>query len=293
MIETDALVIGAGPVGLFQVFQLGLLEIPCHVVDALPYAGGQCVELYGDKPIYDIPSVQVCTGRELTHNLLSQIAPFKARISFQPNRQRSRGKNGRWPICGNHVLGNALCCQGRRHCRRSWRLCPPQIGVAGVEGFRQHIRFFTMLKRPPNLRTSTSSSMGTTIPRWTGRCACVQVTPTDLPTRPQVSPWCTAAMYSAPAPDTVAQFRASTRCQRSIEICSRPAQLPGSTRQDHHWKRCRLFCPTRRRAPTTGTWIRCWCCKAFRQNWALSPTVGAWTWSASQLRVRYRKFCHQ
>ena len=74
VIETDALVIGAGPVGLFQVFQLGLLEVKAHVVDALPYTGGQCVELYGDKPIYDIPSVDVCTGRELAERLLRQIA---------------------------------------------------------------------------------------------------------------------------------------------------------------------------------------------------------------------------
>lgn len=81
-IETDALVIGAGPAGLFQVFQLGLLEIQCHVIDALPYAGGQCVELYGDKPIYDIPAVPLCTGRELTQQLLTQIAPFKAQFHF-------------------------------------------------------------------------------------------------------------------------------------------------------------------------------------------------------------------
>lgn len=76
-IETDALIIGAGPVGLFQVFQLGLLELQAHVVDALPYPGGQCVALYGDKPIYDIPGLPVCTGHELTERLLQQIKPFK------------------------------------------------------------------------------------------------------------------------------------------------------------------------------------------------------------------------
>ena len=75
-IETDALVIGAGPVGLFQVFQLGLLGIQSHVVDSLPYAGGQCIELYPDKPIYDIPGTPRCTGRELTASLLQQVAPF-------------------------------------------------------------------------------------------------------------------------------------------------------------------------------------------------------------------------
>ncbi len=76
MIPTDALVIGAGPVGLFQVFQLGLLEIKAHVVDSLPHPGGQCMELYPDKPIYDIPGVLRYTGRELVANLLKQIEPF-------------------------------------------------------------------------------------------------------------------------------------------------------------------------------------------------------------------------
>ena len=76
MIETDALVIGAGPVGLFQVFQLGLLEIRAELVDSLPYAGGQCIELYPDKPIYDIPGVVRYTGRELVANLLQQLKPF-------------------------------------------------------------------------------------------------------------------------------------------------------------------------------------------------------------------------
>jgi thioredoxin reductase (NADPH) len=80
VIETDALVIGAGPVGLFQVFQLGLLGINAHVVDSLPYAGGQCIELYPDKPIYDIPGTPRCTGRELTASLLKQVSPFKPHL---------------------------------------------------------------------------------------------------------------------------------------------------------------------------------------------------------------------
>jgi len=78
LIEADAVVVGAGPVGLFQVFELGLLEIKAHVIDTLAHPGGQCIELYPDKPIYDIPAVPVCTGRELTDNLLKQIAPFGA-----------------------------------------------------------------------------------------------------------------------------------------------------------------------------------------------------------------------
>ena len=77
LIDTEALVIGAGPVGLFQVFQLGLQGIHCHVVDALPHAGGQCAELYAGKPIYDIPGIPFCTGSELVERLQQQIAPFK------------------------------------------------------------------------------------------------------------------------------------------------------------------------------------------------------------------------
>ncbi|CAG9176094.1 MULTISPECIES: NAD(P)/FAD-dependent oxidoreductase [Cupriavidus] len=75
-LEIDALIVGAGPVGLFQVFELGLLEIKAHVIDSLKVVGGQCVELYPDKPIYDIPAVPSCTGQELTDNLLKQIEPF-------------------------------------------------------------------------------------------------------------------------------------------------------------------------------------------------------------------------
>lgn len=81
-IETDALVIGAGPVGLFQAFQLGLLEISCHIVDTLSRAGGQCVELYGDKPIYDIPGTPATTGRGLVESLLAQVAPFRPQMHF-------------------------------------------------------------------------------------------------------------------------------------------------------------------------------------------------------------------
>jgi len=76
-VETDAVVIGAGPVGLYQVFALGLQGIRAHVVDALPHLGGQCAELYPDKPIFDIPGIPMCTGKALVHNLEQQIAPFK------------------------------------------------------------------------------------------------------------------------------------------------------------------------------------------------------------------------
>lgn len=79
-IETDAVIVGAGPVGLFQVFELGLLEIKAHVIDSLPRPGGQPVELYPDKPIYDIPGIQVCSGQELADRLMAQIQPMGATL---------------------------------------------------------------------------------------------------------------------------------------------------------------------------------------------------------------------
>lgn len=76
MINTDVVIVGAGPCGLFQVFELGLLGLKAEVVDSIRQPGGQCTELYPDKPIYDIPGIPVCSGQELTDALLRQIEPF-------------------------------------------------------------------------------------------------------------------------------------------------------------------------------------------------------------------------
>ncbi|OJI05109.1 NAD(P)/FAD-dependent oxidoreductase [Polynucleobacter sp. MWH-Adler-W8] len=115
-IETDAVIIGAGPVGLFQVFELGLLEIKAHVIDSLPEVGGQCIELYPDKPIYDIPAIPVCTGRELTNNLLKQIEPFKAQFHLgQEVSKLERQADGRFLVCtslDNHFLSKTVFIAG-------------------------------------------------------------------------------------------------------------------------------------------------------------------------------------
>lgn len=115
-IATDALVIGAGPTGLFQVFQLGLLEIRCHVVDSLPVPGGQCIELYPDKPIYDIPAVPVCTGRELVDRLLTQIAPMQPTFHLaQQVTTIARQADGRFEIAttaGTRLLARTVFIAG-------------------------------------------------------------------------------------------------------------------------------------------------------------------------------------
>ena len=81
-ITTDAVIIGAGPCGLFAIFELGLLDIKCHVVDILDRPGGQCAELYPEKPIYDIPALAIVTGQELTDKLLDQVKPFHPEFHF-------------------------------------------------------------------------------------------------------------------------------------------------------------------------------------------------------------------
>src|SRR6188768_2854495 len=96
-IETDALIIGAGPIGLFQAFQLGLLEISCHIVDTLPHPGGQCAELYGSKPLYDIPGTPATTGLGLVEALVTQVAPFKPTMHLgEQVATLSREPDGRW-----------------------------------------------------------------------------------------------------------------------------------------------------------------------------------------------------
>ncbi|MDB5649788.1 MAG: ferredoxin--NADP(+) reductase [Hyphomicrobiales bacterium] len=82
IVKTDAVIIGAGPVGLFAVFELGLLDIRAHVIDILPMAGGQCAELYPEKPIYDIPGFPTITGQGLVDNLMKQIEPFAPTFHF-------------------------------------------------------------------------------------------------------------------------------------------------------------------------------------------------------------------
>jgi thioredoxin reductase (NADPH) len=98
-IQTDAIIIGAGPVGLFAVFELGLNDIKCHLVDILDRPGGQCAELYPEKPIYDIPAIPVCTGSELTEKLLEQINPFHPMFHFgQMAEKLEQTPEGKWRL---------------------------------------------------------------------------------------------------------------------------------------------------------------------------------------------------
>tara|TARA_B100000242_G_scaffold7026_1_gene4527 strand:+ start:113 stop:1138 length:1026 start_codon:yes stop_codon:yes gene_type:complete len=97
--KTDVIIIGAGPVGLFAVFELGLLDMKCHLIDILDVPGGQCAELYPEKPIYDIPAIPVCTGQELTDKLLEQIQPFEPIFHLgQMAESIVKSENGNWIV---------------------------------------------------------------------------------------------------------------------------------------------------------------------------------------------------
>ncbi|MBH1986907.1 MAG: NAD(P)/FAD-dependent oxidoreductase [Burkholderiales bacterium] len=142
MIQTDALVIGAGPVGLFQAFQLGLLGLKVEVVDVLPQAGGQCMALYPDKPIYDVPGVPRCTGRELTGLLLQQASPFLPIDAETGRRQHlhlghlvesiEAAADGSWLVGGS----GGWRCQARALVvsAGAGAFVPRGLGVAALDG---------------------------------------------------------------------------------------------------------------------------------------------------------------
>src|SRR6202000_2544363 len=99
VIKTDVIIVGAGPVGLFAVFELGLLDLKAHIVDILEKPGGQCVELYPEKPIYDIPAWPVITGQGLSDQLVEQITPFSPMLHLgQMAASLEKTEDGHWRL---------------------------------------------------------------------------------------------------------------------------------------------------------------------------------------------------
>ena len=98
MIKTDALIIGAGPTGLFTAHQLKIIGLDCQIVDNLDKIGGQCIELYPDKPIYDIPAIPECTGEELTQNLIKQLEPFEIKFHLNERVDEVKKDTNNWEV---------------------------------------------------------------------------------------------------------------------------------------------------------------------------------------------------
>ena len=133
-IQTEVVIVGAGPCGLFQVFELGLLGIKCHLLDSLSKPGGQCTELYPEKPIYDIPALPVCGAQELIDRLLEQIAPFGARMHFDHEvtvvNKRDDGRFDVETAGGLKFDAGAIVIAGG-----VGSFQPRRLGVEGVENF--------------------------------------------------------------------------------------------------------------------------------------------------------------
>ena len=142
MIKTDVLVIGAGPVGLFTVHQLGIIGLKAEVVDNLDKVGGQCIELYPDKPIYDIPAIPECTGEILTKNLLEQIKPFKTNFHLNERVQENLKEENNWKIKTNKnkifIAPNIIIAGGVGSFE------PRKFSVKGAETFENKGIFYSV-----------------------------------------------------------------------------------------------------------------------------------------------------
>ncbi len=133
-IETDVAIIGAGPIGLFAVFELGLLDLKTHLVDILDRPGGQCTELYPEKPIYDIPGLPIVTGQELTDKLLEQIKPFKPTFHFsQMVSGLTKLADGRWKLttdAGTEIVAPVVVVAAG-----GGSFVPKRPPIAGIEAY--------------------------------------------------------------------------------------------------------------------------------------------------------------
>lgn len=145
-IETDVVIIGAGPCGLFQIFELGLLDLKAHIIDALPMAGGQCAELYPDKPIYDIPGFPTVGAQELVDRLLKQAEPFKPTFHLgQQVQQVKKQDDGRFHIVT--AAGTELLCRAVIIAGGVGAFQPVMLRLEGIERFHES-QIFYRVKNP-------------------------------------------------------------------------------------------------------------------------------------------------
>jgi thioredoxin reductase (NADPH) len=133
-IETDVAIVGAGPVALFAVFELGLLDLKCQLVDILDRPGGQCTELYPEKPIYDIPGLPIITGQELTDKLMEQIKPFGAQFHLsQMANGLEKLSDGRWKLttdAGTEIIAPVVVIAAG-----AGSFVPKRPPIAGIEAY--------------------------------------------------------------------------------------------------------------------------------------------------------------
>lgn len=144
-IQTDVVIVGAGPIGLFAVFELGLYDMKCHLVDILDRPGGQCAELYPEKPIYDIPAVPVCTGAELTERLLEQIKPFNPAFHLgQMAEKLEKTPEGKWRVTTDR--GTILEAPVVVLAAGGGSFVPKKMPIKGIEAFEGSSVFYAVRK---------------------------------------------------------------------------------------------------------------------------------------------------
>ena len=146
MIETDIVVIGAGPTGLFTVFEAGLLGLKCHLIDNLDKIGGQCAELYPEKPIYDIPALPICGAQELVDRLTEQAKPFDPVYHLNQQAERlERLEDGRWEL--ETSIGQVFRAPVIAIAAGAGSFVPRRIPLAGAEELEGTSLFYAVRKR--------------------------------------------------------------------------------------------------------------------------------------------------
>jgi thioredoxin reductase (NADPH) len=216
-IATDVIIIGAGPVGLFAVFQLGLAKLKAHLVDILDRPGGQCAELYPDKPIYDIPSVPVCTGQELTDRLLEQIKPFEPVFHFgEMAATLDKTPDGTWRLTTD--TGRVLIAPVIVIAAGGGSFMPKRPPIPGIEAYEGSGVFYAVRKIDQfRGKRIVIAGGGDSALDWTVNLAPVAQSLTLVHRRPE---------FRA-APDTVGKVRAlKTRGLVKFEI-GQPFELKG------------------------------------------------------------------
>jgi len=144
-IQTDVIIVGAGPIGLFAVFELGLYDMKCHLIDILDRVGGQCAELYPEKPIYDIPAVPVCTGTELIDKLMEQTKPFNPTFHLgQMAEKMEKTPEGKWRVTTDR--GTVLEAPVVVLAAGGGSFVPKKMPIKGIESYENESVFYAVRK---------------------------------------------------------------------------------------------------------------------------------------------------
>jgi thioredoxin reductase (NADPH) len=216
--STDVIIVGAGPVGLFAVFELGLAKLKAHVVDILDKPGGQCAELYPEKPIYDIPGLPFCTGQELTDRLLEQIRPFEPVFHFgEMVEALTRTVDGKWRLTTD--TGRVLIAPVVVIAAGGGSFVPKRPPIPGIEAYEGKSVFYAVRRIDAfRGRRIVIAGGGDSALDWTVNLAPMAAQLTLVPRRPE---------FRA-APDTVRKMRELEEQGLVRFELGQPAELKGS-----------------------------------------------------------------